>query len=116
ERICPIHQSHGLPCIPPDLELPVVWLRLTAEVSLSMLMIWAGEAHLAGAGIVLTKPVAELPPAARFALLHGTDPEEARQAVEWAERHHAFTAWETGAERSDPGIVDEVLKITMPRL
>lgn len=116
DSICPVRHSRGEACIPPDLESPVSWLRVPDEISLQMLMIWASEAHVAGAGLLLSKPVSELPPAARYALVHGTDPDEARRAVEWAEKHHCGTAWEAGAERKEPSVVDEVLRITMPRL
>ena len=112
ESICPVRQQNGHACIPDQPEAPVVWLRVVDRPTFSMLALWTAEAHLAGAGILLSEPVQELPLASRFALVHGTDPVEARAAVAWAERHHARTCWQIGPERNDLAAVDEVLRIT----
>ena len=114
--LCPIRLQEGMGCIPEDEAAPVMWLRLPEDASLTMLMIWAGEAHLLGAGLLLTRAVPELPLVTRVALLHGTSVEEARQAVAWAERHDALTCWQVDPERRDLALWDEVLHITGPRL
>lgn len=114
--LCPIRQQEGEECVPDMPDAPIVWLGLPEQVSLSMLMIWAAEAHILRAGLLIRRQVAEVPLSTRIALLHGTDVEEAREAVEWAMQNDAYTAWDVDPHRRDREVWDAVLAITGPRL
>lgn len=115
ERVCPIHQQNGTPCVPDDVT-DVAWLRLPEATSLVMLMIWSGAAHQMGAGLLLPAPVLDPPVAARLALCHGTAPAEARAAAAWARARGAGTCWEVTPGRLDPALIGQVLDETMPTL
>lgn len=115
-ELCPIRQNTGISCVPEVVRAPVVWLVLPETASLTTLMIWAGEVHLLQAGLLLTRPVPELPIATRVALIHGTSIEEAREAAAWAEQHNAFTCWQVDPDRRDPALWKAVLDITGPHL
>lgn len=114
--LCPIRQREGLSCIPERENAPVVWMRMPDSTTTTMLMIWAAEAHVFGAGMLITRPVPEMPRSTRVALLHGTDVVEARRAAAWAETHSAGTCWQVDLENRDLATWDEILRITGPHL
>lgn len=115
ERVCPLHQRNGSACVPED-AASVAWLRLPPSTSLVMLMIWAGAAHQMGAGLLLPEPVPDPPTAVRLALVHGSDPAEARAAAGWARRHGAGTCWDVAPGTLEAGRVERVLAETLPTL
>ncbi len=110
ETLCTIRQQANIDCLPGD-HMPISWLLLPRDVSLVVLLIWAGVADSLGAGLILQSPVSDPPAGVKLALLHGDDPTEAIQAAAWANRHNAFTCWEVESDM-DPNSIQAVLSQT----
>ena len=115
EQACPLHQQHGSPCVPEDVS-SVVWLRLPRAASLIMTMIWSGAAHQMKAGLLLQEPLPAPPAATRMALVHGSDPAEARAAAGWARRHGARTCWEVTPGMLEPDRMERILEAALPTM
>ena len=101
------------PTPPPD--LAVAWLALPADAPLGLRSVWASAAGRLGAGVLLRRPTPE-PLAVPTALVHGADPNAARQSARWAEAHGAGTAWEVRPSAFDTALWETVLDATGPRL
>ena len=114
ETLCTIRQQEGLDCLPGD-HAPIEWLIPPRDVTLMMLMIWAGAADSIGAGLILEEPVSKPPAGVKVALLHRNDPAEVEQAAAWARRHNAHTCWQVDPEL-EVADVQPVLSVTMPSL
>jgi len=114
ETFCTIRQQEGLDCLPGD-HAPIEWLIPPRDVTLMMLMIWAGAADSIGAGLILEEPVSRPPAGVKVALLHRNDPTEAEQASAWAGRHNAYTCWQVDPEL-EAADVQPVLSATIASL
>lgn len=110
--LCPILQNEHLCCLPG--EAGIRWMRPSADCSLPMLVVWAGAARQIGAGLLLRRAVPDIP--GTTALIHRTDPDEARAAARWARTRAAHTSWEVEPAEYDASALDEVLSITGPYL
>ena len=114
---CAARVGDGTACFPDaPADLAVAWLALPAGAPLGLRTVWASAAGRLGAGVLLRRPAPECPTALPTALVHGTDPEAARQSARWAAAHGAGTAWELRPSAFDADRWAAVLDATGPHL
>ncbi|HEX7069764.1 MAG TPA: hypothetical protein VF190_03115 [Rhodothermales bacterium] len=104
------------PGISRDPDTPVEWLLLPEVCSAEELAPWAEIARDMRAGLLLREWPDAVPSGCRIALVHGSDPEDAQEAVAWAVETGVGTSWHIGDEGRDRDLLESILAITRRRL